>query len=122
MQQESPPILLKEEVYAIVGAAIEVHRILGSGFLEAVYQEAFEYELSQRQIPYETQVEVGIFYKDHILEKRYRADLICCDQIIIELKASSAADRPRHRSVAQLPESIADAPGPSDKFRQSIQT
>jgi GxxExxY protein len=89
MQQESPPILLKEEVYAIVGAAMEVHRVLGSGFLEAVYQEALEYELSQRQIAYETQEELGIFYKDRMLEKRYRADLICYDQIIIELKAST---------------------------------
>ena len=89
MDQEMPPMLLKDEVYAVVGAAMEVHSVLGSGFLEAVYQEALECELSQRQIPYETQVELGIFYKDHVLEKRYRADLICYDQIIIELKASS---------------------------------
>lgn len=99
MDQEMPPMLLKDEVYAVVGAAMEVHSVLGSGFLEAVYQEAFECELSQRQIPFESQVELSIFYKHSVLEERYRADLICYDQIIVELKASSGLTG---RDTAQL--------------------
>ena len=80
-------ILLKDEVYAIVGAAIEVHRELGPGFLEAVYQEALEIELRKRGIPFEGQKTLPIFYKGEKLAKEYVADLICFGQIIVELKA-----------------------------------
>ena len=62
-------LLLKAEVYAIVGAAIEVHRELGSGFLEAVYQEALEIELQARAIPFESQKTLTIYYKGHQLSK-----------------------------------------------------
>jgi GxxExxY protein len=82
-------LLLKDEVYAIVGAAIEVHRELGSGFLEAVYQEALELELSSRQIPFVPRQVLTVFYKNQKLTKGYEADLICYGQIIIELKALS---------------------------------
>lgn len=71
----------------MIGAAIEVHRVLGSGFLEAVYQEAFEMELESRGIPFEAQVSMKIEYKGKALEKLYCADLICFGQIIVELKA-----------------------------------
>ena len=80
-------ILLKDEVYAIVGAAIEVHRELGPGFLEAVYEEALEIELRKRGIPFESQKTLPIFYKGEKLAKEYVADLICFGQIIVELKA-----------------------------------
>lgn len=56
-------LLFKEEVYAIVGAAIEVHREMGEGFLEAVYQEALEMELADRQVPFEPQKTLPVFYK-----------------------------------------------------------
>jgi GxxExxY protein len=80
-------LLLKEEVYAVVGAAIEVHRVLGPGFLEAVYQEAMEIELADRGIPFLAQQPLQIQYKDRVLVKRYVPDLLCYDQMIVELKA-----------------------------------
>lgn len=79
-------LVLRDEVYAIVGAAIEVHRELGPGFLEAVYQEALEIELLEQGIPFETQKLLRIQYKGKTLEKAYVADLICYAQIVIELK------------------------------------
>jgi GxxExxY protein len=80
-------LLLRDEVYAIVGAAIEVHRELGSGFLEAVYQEAMEMELASRGIAFVSQKPLTIRYKARPLLKEYVADLICHGQIIVELKA-----------------------------------
>ena len=80
-------LILKDEVYAIVGAAIEVHRELGPGFLEPVYQEAIEIELRSRNIPFESQKRLVICYKGHELQKEYIADLVCYGQIIVELKA-----------------------------------
>ena len=77
----------KEETYSIIGAAIEVHRELGSGFLEPVYQEALEIELACQQIPFEAQKLLKINYKDRQLHKDYVADLVCYDKIIVELKA-----------------------------------
>ena len=80
-------LLLKEEVYAIIGAAIDVHRELGSGFLEAVYQEAMELELTSRSIPFEPQKGLCIFYKGQCLQKKYIADVICFGAVLVELKA-----------------------------------
>jgi len=76
-----------ERTYKIIGAAMEVHRELGSGFLEAVYQEAIEYELSEKDIPYQSQVEIGISYKGMNLKKKYQPDLVCYGDIIVEIKA-----------------------------------
>ncbi len=80
-------LLLKDEVYRIIGAAIEVHRELGSGFLEAVYQEAFERELALHDIPFISQQILKIFYKGRPLNKEYCADLVCFGSIIVELMA-----------------------------------
>ena len=80
-------LLLRDEVYSIVGAAIEVHKELGFGFLEAVYQEAMEIELKKRNIPYEAQMPLNISYKGQTLKKGYVADFICFGQIIVEIKA-----------------------------------
>lgn len=80
-------ILLKDEVYKIIGAAFEVHKELGVGFLEAVYQEALEIELQNQGIPYGPQKSLAVLYKGRRLKKEYIADLICYDQIIVELKA-----------------------------------
>ncbi len=80
-------LIFKDEVYAIMGAAMDVHRELGSGFLESVYQEALEIELAQRQIPFESQKPIKITYKGKTLKKEFIADLICFGKIIVELKA-----------------------------------
>lgn len=80
-------LLLEKEVYAIVGAAIDVHRVLGSGFLEAVYHEALELELAERSIPFVSQSPLRINYKTHLLQNRYVVDLVCYDSVLVELKA-----------------------------------
>ncbi len=80
-------LLLKEEVYAIIGAAMEVHTVLGSGFLEPVYQEAMEIESVERSLPFVTQPRLEICYKGHTLSKEYIADFIFFNQIIVEIKA-----------------------------------
>jgi GxxExxY protein len=73
--------------FAIIGASIEVHRELGAGFLEAVYQEAFARELSKRGIPFRAEVELPVFFKGERLSSSYRADFVCFDSIIVEVKA-----------------------------------
>ena len=82
-------LILKNEVYQIVGAAMEVSAQLGCGFLEAVYQEALGIEFSQRNIPHQAQKHIAIFYKRTELSKAYIADFVCYDSIIVELKAIS---------------------------------
>jgi GxxExxY protein len=77
------------KTYAVIGAAMEVHRQLGSGFLEAVYQAAMVLELSARKVPFQREVELAVFYKGQKLDVSYRADFICYDKVVVELKALS---------------------------------
>jgi GxxExxY protein len=86
LQDKDSELLYKEESYKIIGAAMEVHRLLGCGFVEPVYQEALEKEFILRSIPYEREKELDINYKGHTLSKTFRADFICYDKIILELK------------------------------------
>jgi GxxExxY protein len=82
-------LLYRDEVYAIVGAGMEVNRELnGSGFYEGVYQEALEIELGLRSIPFEPQKELPIAYKGKLLKKRYIADVVCFGNVIVELKCA----------------------------------
>ena len=80
-------LLYKEESYKIIGSAMEVHKELGAGFLESVYQEALELELQKQHIPYEREKWLNIYYKGQRMKKYYTADFICYDKIIVELKA-----------------------------------
>ena len=80
-------LLFKDEVYAIVGAAFEVHKELGPGFLEAVYQEALAIEFQARGILFEKEMWMLLWYKERQLEKRYKADFVCYEKIVVELKA-----------------------------------
>lgn len=91
-------IIHKDISYAIVGAAMEVHKILGPGFLESVYESALAYEFDLRGIPYERQKRLSVSYKDKFIGD-YIADMIVNDQIILELKAVSAII-PAHEAQA----------------------
>jgi GxxExxY protein len=82
-------LLYKHEVYAIIGAAMEVYNQLGPGFLEAVYQEAMEIELAEREITFVTQPKIPIDYKGHRLKKFYIPDFIVYGRIVVELKAEN---------------------------------
>lgn len=73
--------------YAIIGAAMEVHRQLGCGFLEPVYQEALAIEFSKRKIPFRREIKLPVFYKDIPLNTPYKVDFICFDEVVVELKA-----------------------------------
>ena len=75
--------------YAIIGAAMEVHRHLGCGFLEPVYQEALAIELSAQRIPFDREVDLPVFYKGERLNTAYGAGFVCYDSIIVEAKALS---------------------------------
>ncbi len=86
-----------EESYAINGAAMQVYKTLGIGFLEAVYQEALAIEFAKRGIPFEREKELKIFYDGQQLQTSYRADFVCYGDIIVELKAVAELDD-SHRS------------------------
>ena len=81
--------LYKELTQEVIGAAMEVHRELGSGFLEYVYEEALCHELNLREISFERQKELDIYYKDLLIPKKYKPDLIVENKVIVELKATS---------------------------------
>ena len=82
-------LLFKNESYAIIGAAIEVHRTLGNGFLESVYQESLGLEFNKRQIPFSREHLLELFYKGDKLSKYFVADFICFEKIVLELKSVS---------------------------------
>jgi GxxExxY protein len=82
-------VLFKKESYSIIGAAMEVHRTLGKGFLESVYQESLGLEFIKRQVPFSKEQNLELFYKGEKLSKYFVADFICFDKIILELKSVS---------------------------------
>lgn len=80
-------LLFKDECYAIQGAVFDVYREMSCGFLEAVYQECLEKEFLTRQVSFESQKELILFYKNEKLVQTYKPDFICYQKIIVELKA-----------------------------------
>jgi GxxExxY protein len=76
-----------QEGYDLMGAAFEVHKVLGGGLLEEIYQEALEIECELRNIPFVPRQDLATFYKDHMLKKRYVPDLIVYSQVVVELKS-----------------------------------
>ena len=96
-------ILFKEESYRIVGACFEVYNELGSGFLEAVYQEALRREFQLQGIPFQEKPEIELYYKGERLDQTYQPDFLCFGQIIVELKAAkSLADDHRAQAINYL--------------------
>jgi len=79
--------LLQQEGYDLMAAAFEVHKEMGSGFLEEVYQECLERELTARGIRFQSKSALQILYKGEPLAKRYVPDLMVADGIVVELKA-----------------------------------
>ena len=82
-------IIFKEESYKIIGICMNIHSILGNGFLEAVYSEVLEKEFVKNNIPYQREVKLDLFFNGEKLDKKYKADFICFDNIILEIKAVS---------------------------------
>ena len=92
-------IIYKDESYAIMGACFEVYKEKGCGFNEAVFQECLEIELELRGIPFKTQVEMPLSYKGRALQSKFKADFICYDKIIVEIKAVSELVDPHRAQV-----------------------
>ena len=82
-------VLFKDESYRIIGACFEVYNDLGSGFLEAVYQEALTFEFQEQKLPYLDQHTLRLRYKSYQLQTPYKPDFICFDKVILEIKAVS---------------------------------
>ncbi len=82
-------LIYEDETFTIRGAVFDVYREMGCGFLEAVYQECIEKELSLRKIPFKAQKQLVLHYKGDMLEQCYKPDLICYGKIVVELKAVS---------------------------------
>jgi GxxExxY protein len=83
-------LLYEDLTYKIIGAAQEVYKELGPGYLESVYEDALCYELDVRNIAYQRQIDLDVKYKDVIFEKRFRADLLVEDMVLVENKAIKA--------------------------------
>ena len=81
-------LYMHEEYYKIIGLCMEVHRVLGGGLLEAVYKEALEIEFRENNIPYEREKEFIIDYKNHKLTKRFYADFVVFNEVILEVKTT----------------------------------
>lgn len=95
---ESDGVLLyREEVFQIQGAIFEVSREMGTGFLEAVYQECLAVEFASRGIPFSALAPLGLSYKGIPLRQTYQPDFVCFDRIIVELKAVREL-APEHRA------------------------
>jgi GxxExxY protein len=87
MQSDTP--LRDPQTHAVIGAALEVSRVLGQGFLEQVYQDALAQEFGNRDVPFEREVAVRISFKGRVLPSFYRVDFVCFGELLVELKASA---------------------------------
>ena len=93
-------IIYRLESFEIMGACFEVYKEKGSGFVESVYQECLELELSDRNIPFKAQTELALTYKGRPLKSKFKPDFICYGKIVVELKAVSGLND-EHRAQVQ---------------------
>ncbi len=82
-------LIFEQETFKIIGACMKVHRNLGSGFLESVYQEALEKEFKSQQINFQRQLKLKLIYDGQPMKKFFVADFVCYDKILVEIKAAS---------------------------------
>ena len=87
---ETPEHPLAEEGYALMGAAFEVHNVLGGGLAEEIYQQSLELELGLREIPYRRKQQLQVYYKGALLDVKYVPDFVVYDRIVVELKSLSS--------------------------------
>ncbi|MBM6992271.1 MAG: GxxExxY protein [Prevotella sp.] len=99
METHQDNYLYQEESYKIIGAALNVHKSLGCGFLEAVYGDALEIEFAQQGIAYEREKRINIEYKGYQLNHQYCADFVCFGKIIVELKALDQVNNQHYSQV-----------------------
>jgi GxxExxY protein len=88
-----------QRTFAIIGAAMEVHRVLGSGFLEVFYRDALAIELGLRAIPFDMEVPCNVVYKGNRLRGNYRMDFVCFGGVVVEVKARSGVGPADHAQV-----------------------
>lgn len=94
-----PPSLQDPRTFAIIGAAYEVHRVLGAGFLEIFYKDALEIEFSEREIPFQREQPCRVEYKGRPLSRDYQVDFLCFGEIVLEIKARSMTGPADHAQV-----------------------
>jgi GxxExxY protein len=82
-------LIFEQETYKIIGVCMKVHRSLGSGFLESVYQEALEKEFKSQQIEFQRQLKLRLMYNGEPMKKYFVADFVCYEKIILEIKAAT---------------------------------
>ncbi|WP_299129039.1 GxxExxY protein [uncultured Winogradskyella sp.] len=80
-------LIHKDEAYFVIGLCMEIHNTLGKGFSESVYAESLEIELKENGVPYSRETKFNIIYKNHLLSRKYVADFVIDNKIILELKA-----------------------------------
>ena len=112
-------LLSKEEVFKIVSAAMEEHRVLGQGFLEAVYQEALAIEFKLRNIPFVEFPKLKIDFKGIILKKYYVPDYLCYNEIISEIKAIQPCTKDDESQIINALKAAKKVIGALINFRES---
>lgn len=112
-------LIFEKETFKILGAAMTVHKSLGPGFLESVYQEALEREFRTGQIPFETKKKLTVYYNNVPLKKYFIADFICYENIIIEIKAASFLHKDTEAQIINYLKSINSPMGLLINFGQA---